>query len=59
MDEQVTLHIMVNGLEGRRELRRVSVLGDRPVTHAPERSVNRSVCRRPPRRASTASSYEF
>ena len=35
-DERVTLHIMVNDTEGRRELRRVSVLGDRPAAHAPE-----------------------
>ena len=34
-DERVTLHIMVNDTEGRRELRRVSVLGDRPAAHAP------------------------
>ena len=35
-DERVTLHIMVNDTEGRRELRRVSVLGDRPAAHTPE-----------------------
>ena len=34
-DERVTLHIMVNDTEGRRELRRVSVLGDRPAAHSP------------------------
>lgn len=36
-DERVTLHIMVNDTEGRRELRRASVLGDRPVAHTPDR----------------------
>lgn len=36
-DERVTLHIMVNDTDGRRELRRASVLGERPVAHAPDR----------------------
>lgn len=36
-DERTTLHIMVNDTEGRRELRRASVLGDRPVAFAPDR----------------------
>ena len=36
-DERVTLHIMVNDTDGRRELRRASVLGDRPVAYLPDR----------------------
>lgn len=36
-DERATLHIMVNDTDGRRELRRASVLGDRPVAHTPDR----------------------
>lgn len=35
-DERTTLHAMVNDTEGRRELRRASVLGDRPQAYAPD-----------------------
>lgn len=36
-DERTTLHVMVNDTEGRRELHRVSVLGDKPTAFAPDR----------------------
>lgn len=36
-DERNTLHAMVNDTEGRRELRRATVLGDAPVAYAPGR----------------------
>lgn len=36
-DERNTLHAMVNDTEGRRELRRATVLGDAPVGFAPDR----------------------
>ena len=36
-DERNTLHAMVNDTEGRRELRRATVLGDAPVAFAPDR----------------------
>ncbi len=36
-DERTTLHVMVNDTEARRDLRRVSVLGDTPRAFAPDR----------------------